>query len=603
MKKKYSILSNTVYFARYAYRQYPMLSVYHIASVFCGIFNPFLGILLPGVVLNAVETGKLNQGLLLIGGMGGILLLFHMLAGYMNGRIYFLENQLRQFILADMVLKGLRCRYEYVEYGEHRETARRAYRTFNQGDSCISYRFLDYPRELLVNTACFFLYSSVIGLLNVWILAGLIGMSLLNYGILQIRIRGEQALRAEFAQSDREINYISITFQNTELAKDNRVFAMNDWLMSFRRLVFAARMRLEKRQNRKIILSEFLQFLLGVIRDGIAYAYLICAVLDGSISAGSFVIYFGAIAGFSGFLTSIVDIYANLKCAGYDAASFRVYMDLPEIEESGEEPEELFLQPAAIEFRDVSFSYGDSKIFEHFNLVIHPGEKVALLGVNGAGKTTLVKLLCGLYEPAAGQIFINGADIRTVSKKTLYRLFSVVFQEKALLPYPIGCNISLKRLEETDRERAWQAVREAGLETVFHKNGITLDTFYQGTAYEDAVELSGGEQQRLLLARAIYKDANILILDEPTSALDPIAESEIYNEYAKISRGRTSLFISHRLATTRFSDRILFLEHGQITESGTHDELMALGGSYAHMFEVQSHYYREEAGKGEKDGE
>ena len=223
---------------------------------------------------------------------------------------------------------------------------------------------------------------------------------------------------------------------------------------------------------------------------------------------------------------------------------------------------------------------------------INKGEKVAIVGLNGAGKTTLVKIICGLYNPAQGKVLINGIEKQEYNIYDYYSLFLTVFQDYHFLPISIACNISGKPKEQTDRDKVKKCLDAAGLWEKVSGLENGMDSMLDKQLNENGVELSGGEKQRLILARAIYKDAPILILDEPTAALDPIAESRLYQRYNELSRNKTSIFISHRLASTRFCDRIIFIENGEFVEMGTHEELMEKGGKYAALFRIQSQYYK-----------
>lgn len=230
---------------------------------------------------------------------------------------------------------------------------------------------------------------------------------------------------------------------------------------------------------------------------------------------------------------------------------------------------------------------GKNDVLKGFNLTIRPGEHIALIGLNGAGKSTIVKLLCGFYVPTSGSVKIGGAEASKIPEEERFSKISAVFQDLCILPHTVGENISMREEAKTDLKRAAASLDKAKIGRLKDE----LSRPMTRAVSDEGIELSGGEGQKLMMARAIYKDAPILILDEPTAALDPIAESETYESFHELSLGKSALYISHRLAGTRFCDRIVFLSGGKACEIGTHDELMKLNGGYAEMFRLQSHYY------------
>lgn len=276
---------------------------------------------------------------------------------------------------------------------------------------------------------------------------------------------------------------------------------------------------------------------------------------------------------------------------------FREYMDLPEHDGTGEEAAEAHLHiPAEITFDNVCYRYDDAEedTLKNISCTIRPGEKVALVGLNGAGKTTLVKLLCGLYLPTSGDIRINGVSIRKFKREAYYRLFAPVFQDAQPGFFSLAETVTGQLGDCKDPERVEQYLRLAGLGQKLDSLPKGIHTMLDKQVNRDGIELSGGEMQKLMLARALYKNAPILVLDEPTAALDPIAEHEIYTHYHSMTLDKTALFISHRLASTQFCDRILYLQDGKILEEGSHEELLTLGGEYSRLYEMQSCWYRED---------
>ncbi len=602
--KNYSLFSNTMYWMKYYWCQNKIIILMSIVQIVLSSIIPLVGIYLPKITLDMVEEGVTAQKLILTLGIFVILatMLYSLNNAVSRGK-YFLYNVERGYIMAELFLKSLRVRYDITESGKGKTAYQKAIGAAGGGDWSSSSRTLTATVSICINVICFLLYSTVLGSLSIWIIIPLIGMSLLNCIWISLNLKYRESVREEEANIDRRFQYVRASMGDTTAAKDIRIFGMNNWLIGLRDKAIAESEHLCGKINRRNSWQEKMNFLTATIRDIIAYGYLIYASTMGRISVGEFILYFGAITGFSEFVTSIVWDIGSLKAAKNSTDYYRTYMELPDEDLfSGEKHISELKLPISIEFKNVSFSYKsytgeqddtDKKVFDCFNLKIEAGEKVALVGINGAGKTTLVKLLCGMYEPDEGEILINGIKRSYFPKGELYDLFSVVFQEQLILPFSVGENIAMNRAKSVDEKRAWEALEKAGIKKLFIEKDIDLNTFMSKRILKRGVSLSGGQQQRLLLARALYKDGDIMVLDEPTAALDPIAESEIYESYNKYTENKTALFISHRLASTRFSDRIVMLENGEVIEMGTHNELMQNGGTYAQMYQVQSNYYSE----------
>ena len=403
--------------------------------------------------------------------------------------------------------------------------------------------------------------------------------------------------REEEAGYVKRLAYVQKVATDRQYGKDIRIFGLREWVEE----LWESTMRLYHgfllRRETAYLWANVIDLALLLVRNGAAYAYLIWLTLEQGLPVSQFLLYFGAATGFAQWVSGILEKFAKLHKQCLDISTVREFLEYPEPFrfEDGLPLEKRLDTPYELRLEGVSYRYpgAEKDTIHKLDLTVRPGENLAIVGLNGAGKTTLVKLLCGFLDPTEGRVLLNGQDIRPYNRRDYYKLFAAVFQDFSVLSATVAENVAQCRTG-IDEARVWHCLDEAGLTEKVQSLPKQLETQIGREVYEDGIELSGGQTQRLMLARALYKDAPVLVLDEPTAALDPIAENDIYQKYNEMTAGKTSLFISHRLASTRFCDRILYLKDGRVAEEGTHEELLKRGGGYADLFEVQSQYYREE---------
>lgn len=459
--------------------------------------------------------------------------------------------------------------------------------------------------DLMTSCIGFVVYLALLTNLNLWLAALVAATTAVSYFASKRINEWGYLHRSEELELTKRIEYANKTATSREFAKDIRMFGLRGWLED----LWGSTMRLYSafcaKRERKYIWANIIDIVLTFLRNGIAYAFLIGITVKNGLPASQFLLYFAALSGFAQWVVEILDKLSVMHKQSLDISTIREFLDWDEpFDLNG--GERIAFEPNKqyeIRLDNVSFRYpkADKDTLSHINLTVHPGEKLAIVGLNGAGKTTLVKLVCGFLDPTEGRILLNGEDIRKFNRNDYYALFSAVFQEFSVLDVTVKENVA-QCVDGIDETRVWQCIDKAGLTEKIKSLPKGIETHLGRRVFKDGVEFSGGQTQRLMLARALYKNAPILVLDEPTAALDPIAENDIYQKYNDMTHGRTSFFISHRLASTRFCDRIIFVDSGKIAEEGTHDELLKNGGGYAYMFEVQSKYYRSDNQDGTADG-
>ncbi len=599
-RKKYNYFSNLKYMLKEHWGFDKSYVLLQIGLTPLGALTSVVAAYLPKIVLDCVESkSEISDLLIKVGVMSAVLIVFSYLQGVLQNKSWTGRMLARDILLHRLVCnKVMSMDYNNYTYNETRVLREKAWNAIHGWDGSVA-RFIELNCTAASSFFGFSAFTAIIVNCNPWFIPILVlcyGISMAGWMIFQ---KWKDKMKDKVAEIFLRLHYVTYRSKDFSNAKDVRIYNMSDFLMKKidKHLDDANGWNILRNNGHYIncMLEDVFKFGVSIA----AYIYLIHLKLNSDMTLGDFSLYFGAITGFGQWLARLVDSISEIISGAHNVSDFRGFLDIEDKMNKGKgeklpSGKEL---PCEIELKNLTFSYDEAEkpSVDNLSLKINKGEKIAVVGVNGAGKSTLVKLICGLFIPQEGQVLINGVDSRLFNRDEYYELFSTLFQDCSLLPATVAKNIALCEENKINRARLRECMRLAGILDKVESLPQKENTLLVREVHEGAVAFSGGELQRLLLARALYKDAPIIILDEPTAALDPIAENDMYLKYSELTKDKTAIYISHRLSSTRFCDRIILLDNAKIAETGTHEELLAFGGKYAEMFETQSKYYREEA--------
>lgn len=571
----------------------PIMIVFTILSA----IYPFIWVIVPTKVISLTSTGDSSMMIpyIIVGGVLSVICT--MGTSFLRGNYRMRMNNVRYHLIRDLMKYSLTMPYENTLNPDQLtrvELADISVRSPVQGAGGIVLSMLSLFGGLLASIGFLGLMST----LSFLIMIMLFLLVLASFYFNSKATSHEESTYDELGDLERKYFHTTNIMMDSSYGKDIRIYSLIDVIENYCNNLIKQFETISISINKKYIQMDTAIAVLNILRDVVVFSYISYLLLNNQIDASQFFLY---TTGTTSLVVILQESMKQITDIRKESNRFSHFISLMEEEKMVSKDtmdiddivREINKDSVRIDIVNVSFKYPKSEknILDNLNLSLKSGEKLALVGENGSGKTTLIKLLCKFYRPDSGRIYLNGIDINEIPENIYWEIIGAVFQDAIVFPFSIKDNITLE--ENVDEDRLNKAINDSKIEGIMDRLSKGMDTVLLRILDDEGLDISGGQRQKLYLARALYKDNRFLMLDEPTAALDPLAESELYGQYDLLSKGKTSLYISHRLASTKFCDRVAFLKGGKIVELGTHNELMDLEGEYKSLFDIQAKYYKE----------
>ena len=604
-EKTYGFLNNFIYALHIAKKSNRKLFAVILIKPVSNIITKLLWAYSPKLVLSYIENNlDLNRIIFNIVLICLILLIFDTISNISNNAFEYEYRITEGYVEKLRMDKLFHTDFKNMESPEFLDFAQRAKTALYRGKGFFGVLF--ESRNFIAQGTLMIVSAALIGVQNIIIMIFFIIISFSIAKILAFFTKlDKEKFSDKMAPIWRKMTYLEGVTKNFDFAKDIRIFNMSSIFNRELNITNDIFNSLNKKHHNRWIFCNVSMEMVLLMQKILMYVWLVYNVIEGNYQISDFILYVGLVTTFHDSVGYVNWIFSSIRGNCLLINDYRNFLNWEENGQSKSAKEshntDIQSDKYSFEFENVSFKYPGQDIYalKNINLKISDGEKLAIVGVNGAGKTTLIKLIMKLYEPTQGRILLNGVDIKEYNREEYFKLFSPVFQKVECFAMPIYQNISFEEEKNTDMDKVRKVLEQSGLKSKIECYDKDVHSNLLKIFDKEGIDLSGGEKQRLAMARAMYKGGQVIILDEPTAALDALAEDKMYREFDKMIQGKTAIFISHRLGSTRFCNKIAMFDGGEIVEEGTHDELIEKNGKYAYMYEVQSQYYKD---KNKMDG-